>query len=104
MATSNLDRIGTALDLLSTVLEPFVADTLARYVPEGQDWAALFATKDGREGRDYDRHDPQLQLRALTENLGRIGWPFSAKLSRGEQNLASELRDVRNGWAHRKPF
>lgn len=104
MAASNLDRIGTALDLLSTVLEPFVAETLKRYVPEGQNWAALIAAKDGREGRDYDRRDPQLQLRALTENLGRIGWPFSAKLSRGEQNLASELREVRNGWAHRKPF
>ena len=43
-------------------------------------------------------------LRVMTERLGDIGFPFSRHLSRQAQNYASELRDVRNRWAHNEKF
>lgn len=104
MALSNIDRVGRALDVLSEALEPYVDRVLGQHAPAGQDWTAVLSTKDGRNGHDYDRSDPQIQLRAITERLGALGFPFSGLLSRGEQNLAGEMREVRNGWAHRKPF
>jgi hypothetical protein len=104
MAISNIDRVGRALDVLASALEPFVDGVLAAHVPGDSDWTALLAAKDGRDGRDYDRNDPQMQLRAVTERMGTLGFPFGELLSRGEQNLAGEMREVRNGWAHRKPF
>jgi hypothetical protein len=104
MAISNIDRVGRALDVIASALEPFVDGVLASHVPGAGDWTALLAAKDGRDGREYDRNDPQTQLRAVTEKLGTLGFPFGELLSRGEQNLASEMREVRNSWAHRKPF
>lgn len=104
MAISNIDRVGRALDVLGSALEPFVAGVLAPHIPDHVDWTAVLAAKDGRDGHDYDRNDPQMQLRAVTEKMGTLGFPFSELLSRGEQNLAGEMREVRNGWAHRRPF
>ena len=40
----------------------------------------------------------------MTERLGDIGYPFSRHMSRQAQNYASELRDVRNRWAHNEQF
>ena len=107
MAVSNVDQVGRGLDLLAQGLEPFVARVLAAHVPAGLDWTALLAAKDaanGILGKEYATGDPQDLLRALTERLGDLGFPFSKDLSRAEQNLAGELRDVRNAWAHREAF
>jgi len=101
---SNIDRVGRALDVLSEALEPFVNEVLGQHAPNGADWTVVLAAKDDRNPHDYDRNDPQVQLRAITERLGTLGFPFNELLSRGEQNLAGEMREVRNGWAHRKPF
>ncbi len=43
-------------------------------------------------------------LRAMTERLGEYGFPFTRNLPRQVQNYASELRDVRNRWAHNEAF
>lgn len=107
MAISNKERVGRALDLLGSALGPFVEEVLMPHVPTGLDWTAILKAKDGdgRDGRDYDPADVQIQLRAITERLGTLGFPFGERLSRGEQNLAGEMREVRNRWAHDpKPF
>lgn len=102
---SNIDRVGAGLDLLAAALEPFIARVLTPRLPEGvTDWTQLLAAKDGVAGKEYSPTDPQVQLRVLTEPLGVLRYPFSDELSRAEQNLASELRSVRDAWAHRKPF
>jgi predicted AAA+ superfamily ATPase len=105
MALSNLDRIGKALDILAQGLEPFVAAALASKVPPGKDWTIILAAKDAQNGaaKQYNRLDPNDQLRALTEKLIPGWFPFDGKLSRAEQNLAGEARDIRNNWAHRTP-
>lgn len=105
MALSNIDRVGASLDILATALEPFIARAVSQQLPEGiEDWTAILAVKDGIAGNKYASGDPQVQLRALTETMGDLGYAFNGVLSRGEQNLASELRGVRDSWAHRKPF
>lgn len=107
MAISNKERVGRALEQLGSALEPFVEEVLRPHVPDGLDWTAILKAKDGdsRDGRDYDSADVQIQLRAVTERLGSLGFPFGERLSRGEQNLAGEMREVRNRWAHDpKPF
>ncbi|WP_433315599.1 Swt1 family HEPN domain-containing protein [Micromonospora sp. CA-269861] len=107
MAISNRDQVGQGLDLLAQALEPFVARVLAPLIPAGGDWTALLAIKDGVDGRtdrEYAPTDPQCQLRVITERLGDHGFPFDRALSRAERNLANELREVRNRWAHREPF
>ncbi len=60
------------------------------YRPAGRDAA------NGVTGKTYSRTDPQNQLRVLTERLGSLGFPFGPQLSRAEQNLAGELRGVRD--------
>lgn len=105
MAISNIDRVGSALDLLAAELEPFIARVLVPQLPEGvTDWTRLLAAKDGVAGKEYSPNDPQVQLRVITEPLGSLKYAFNGELSRAEQNLASELRAVRDSWAHRKPF
>lgn len=102
---SNIDRVGTALDVLAGALEPFIARVLIPNLPEGMtDWTAILAVKDGIAGKQYLATDPQVQLRVLTEPLGALRYPFNDALSRAEQNLASEVRSVRDAWAHRRPF
>jgi len=107
MAFSNRDRVGRAIEILGEALDPFIARVLARVTPSGGDWTAILEAKDrvgGKSGQLYSRTDPQVQLRVITERLGELGFPFHDDLSRAEQNLAGELREVRNKWAHAQPF
>ncbi|WP_192902263.1 Swt1 family HEPN domain-containing protein [Micromonospora globbae] len=111
MAISNRDRIGQMFDALSPALSDFITRVLSPHLPGGHDWTQLVALKDaknGISGKTYSTSDPQLQLRMLTENIPhqvKPGWfPFEGQLSKLQQSYASELRDVRNGWAHGASF
>jgi predicted AAA+ superfamily ATPase len=109
MAISNRERVSRALDITAEALGPFVARQLAPHVPAGAEWPAILRVLDEQKGNDkvgflYAPTDLALQLRVMTERLGAIGFPFSSALSRAEQNLAGELRDIRNRAAHGAPF
>jgi hypothetical protein len=107
MATSNIDAVRTALQSLSEVLEPYIEQVAAKYLPAGEDWTQLLAAKDAEKqihGKAYSRADPQDQFRIITEPLGSLGYIFNDHLSRGEQGFVGELRSVRNDVAHFKPF
>ena len=58
------------------------------------------------EGKEYDRLDPQVQLRMLTENIPhnlKPGWyPFDDAIGRVGQGYSKDLREARNEWAHMK--
>src|SRR3954447_519076 len=111
MATSNRDRIGKMFELLAPALDDFIARAVASELPDGASWSALVAMKDkkkGIEGKEYDRLDPQVQLRMLTENIPyklEPGWyPIDDAIGRVGQGYSKELREARNDWAHNKSF
>src|SRR5262245_16136052 len=95
MAVSNRDRIGKGLELLGKGLRPFVERELKSHL--GERWESA--------GRDVQRgaavkvnwNDPQLLLNVLCEHWGAV---FKNTLGNSERNLAFELRNVRNDWAH----
>jgi predicted AAA+ superfamily ATPase len=112
VASSNRDRVRRALELLGQALDPFITSATRDKIPDGKDWTMLLAAKDAGKGasasKKYNPVDPQNGLRMLTESITSRaipGWyPFGELLSRAEQSLASELRDVRDREAHHEPF
>ena len=112
MAPSNRDRVRQALDLLGPALDRFITSAVAERAEASDDWtlmlAAVDASKGGDASRRYNREDPQNGLRMITENITHRsipGWyPFRKLLSRPEESLASELREIRNLSAHNERF
>jgi hypothetical protein len=99
--------VGDALAILIDGLTPFVERVFSEALPPGVEWAELLRRKDMAAGRrvgTYRNRDLSLMLRAMTERLGDLGYPFNRDLPRQAQNYASELRDVRNRWAHNETF
>lgn len=112
MALSNRDRIDRMFQTMAPVLDDFIASVIGQADPQlGAEWVKLVAAKDAKKGieKSYDPLDPQVQLRMLTErniaNVLKPGWfPFSDALDRQGESYASELREVRNTWAHNGSF
>ncbi|WP_404321317.1 DUF4011 domain-containing protein [Arthrobacter luteolus] len=104
MALSNREFVGRTLEILSRGLKPYIDRAMAEVSP-GVDWPSLLSRKDelaGRGTKTYKANDVQTQLRVLTERLGTLGYPFA--LPREAVAYASELRQVRNSWAHNETF
>jgi hypothetical protein len=109
---SNRDRIGKMFEILAPPLGEFIARVVEPELEDGVEWSRLVALKDtqkkGVTDKSYDRDDPQVQLRMLTENVPhhvKPGWyPFDGQMSPTQRSFASELRDVRNQWAHMRAF
>lgn len=103
MALTNSDRIDRAFSLLSEGLLDLV-DPVMTEVFHSEDWPTRLAEEDARKyggsPRPLNKFDPHVQLRVITER----GRAFSDVLSRSQQAYASELREVRNLWAHKEPF
>jgi len=100
-------HIEEALSALAEGLEPVVAARLHELAPTILDWTEIVEHKDRQAGRTYERYnrrDLSLILRVFTEPFGSLGYPFAGRLDRQAQNWASELRTVRNKWAHREDF
>lgn len=107
MEIDSHDFVKSALSALIDALHPFVTKRFAEVAPEVSEWTSVIERKDRQAGRFTERYNPRdvgLLLRALTENFGAIGYPFNGLLSRQASNCASELRGVRNRWAHNEEF
>lgn len=101
MAQTNRERLTRSFDLLSEGLEPFVDGVMTDQM--GPDWNVRLAKQESdKRGFDvtYSKSDVQVQLRMITEQ----GYLFKNDLSRDQQAFASELRAVRNRWAHSEPI
>ena len=113
MATSNRDRIGQMFDALAPALDdvhhPRVGAANCR---EGHTWTQLLALKDAKNGASGKKYSATRSAGAAADadrehhrTRSSTGWyPFDGQLSRVQQSYASELRDVRNGWAHDDSF
>ena len=114
MALSNRDRIDRMFQVIAPALDDFISSVIGQADPAmGAKWTKLVQGKDVKNGvpadKAYDPLDPQVQFRMLTE--GNItggfkhGWyPFNQALGRPGETFASELREVRNEWAHNGTF
>ncbi len=104
MAITNYDRVGKALELLREGLRPFVARELeAKY---GKYWITSVTASwpndlAWREGEDLPQLDAALLLRMMWDQWNNV---FRDTLGFAERSLVSELRDIRNKWAHQETF
>ena len=114
MAASNRDRIDRMFQVIAPALDDFISSVIGQADPTlGAEWTKLVQAKDVKNGapvgKAYDPLDPQVQFRLLTEgNITsgyKSGWyPFNQALGRAGETFASELREVRNEWAHNGTF
>ena len=104
MAITNSERVGKALELLKDGLRPYVERELKatykdRWIetarPSFPDWQQA-----GRSGKELN-WDTQALLQVMCELWQDC---FKKILGPSDRNLAFELRDVRNKWAHQKAF
>jgi predicted AAA+ superfamily ATPase len=114
MALSNRDRIDRMFQVIAPVLDDFISSVVGQADPAmGAEWTKLVQRKDLKNGappvKTYDPLDPQVQFRMLTEGSITGGfkqswYPFDQTLGRSGETFASELREVRNEWAHNGTF
>lgn len=110
MAMSHANYRGSVEDLLDILIDglsPFVGRALAMHVPDGAQWPEVVRRADvaaGHRAGEYRSSDLSLILRAMTERLGTIGFPFARQMSRQAEIYARELREVRDQWARNEPF
>ena len=98
MAATNHERVGRALALLSQGLAPFVArECQAKH---GVGWLET-VTRNDPSARKVSATDAQFLLRVMWDEWQSV---FRATLGQSERTYVSELRDVRNRWAHQDPF
>ena len=106
MAKTNHARVGDALELLNRGLRPFVERELQ--ATHGEQWQEEVA-KTLREDRGAVKTTTKGELNWDTHNLLTVMWDhwnsvFRHTLGQAERSLISELREVRNCWAHQTPF
>src|SRR3954471_17772753 len=105
MATSNHERVGKALDLVKDGLQPFVEREMKSQ--HAQLWIeeARGAVSESQSHLFKKTGEPQWDVASLLAVMWNQ-WQlvFRKTLGQAERTLASELRDVRNKWAHQNPF
>ncbi|NNG19379.1 ATP-binding protein [Naumannella sp. ID2617S] len=106
MALSNRDRIGRMFEILSPVLDAFLSSKVDGRI-QNLCWFDLFDVV-GKASRQMDAADVQVQLRFICEgitNQVKQGWrPIRDQIGHTGESYASELKEVRNDWAHMKRF
>src|SRR4051794_30962930 len=100
MALSNRERVGKALDLLAAGLKPFVERELrAVHADRWEEAAREGMNERGRQ--KISLADSQVLLSALWNQWNAV---FNRILGQAQRSLVSELREVRNRWAHQEAF
>src|SRR5713101_4141370 len=105
MAISNHERVGKALDLLKDGLRPFVERELK--AQHGQLWfeQARASVSESQASLFGTEAEPQWDVAAILSVMwNQWNVVFRKTLGQSERTLVSELRDVRNRWAHQTPF
>ena len=112
MAISHIERIGKGLQILRTGLAAYILRELKSVYKERWWEAGVKAVLENAVGREaltsagtpeerFERLDIQALLVILWENWNAV---FKAELGHVGRSYVSELREVRNQWAHQQPF
>ena len=104
MAITNHERVGKALDLLKEGLYPFVEREFQ--AQHGKYWITTVTAGwphdlTWPEDADAPHLDAALILKLMWDQWNEV---FKKTLGHAERSLVSELREVRNRWAHQEPF
>ena len=103
MAITNRDRLGKGLERMATGLRPFVERELKSQL--GDKWQSALPDTAGRGPRSKPQpanfDDPQILLGLLWDQWNAV---FKNTLGHADRSIVSELRDVRNRWAHNEQF
>src|SRR6266536_5576404 len=105
MAISNHERVGKALELLKDGLRPFVEREMK--AQHAQLWfeqarASVSESQANLVGTEADPRWDVAAILAVMWNQWQV--VFRKTLGQADRTLVSELRDVRNRWAHQNPF
>src|SRR6185437_3636483 len=104
MALTNQERIGKAMDLLRAGLAPFVEREVQAAAKAGtvrMEAVRRFADDPMLGNKPIAQWDVAGLLKLMWETWNEV---FGRTLGRADRSLVSELRDVRNKWAHQTPF
>src|SRR6184192_3044407 len=105
MALSNHERVGKAMDLLKDGLRPFVEREMKAQHKQLWFEQAKSAVRDSQANlfgtEDKPRWDVAATLAVMWNQWNLV---FRKTLGQAERSLVSELRDVRNRWAHQNTF
>jgi len=105
MATTNYDRVSKVMDLLKAGLQPFVEREMK--AQHSQLWlqearASVAETQAHLfTGSAEPEWDAASLLAVMWNQWEKV---FKKTLGRTERSIISELREVRNNWAHQKNF
>ena len=103
MAVTNHERVGKAMDILKQGLGPFVE----------REFKSTYKDRAHAEATRYMGEDRLLAKKAIGEwdaaGLLKLMWEswndvFRRTLGAADRSLVSELRDLRNKWAHQQSF
>src|SRR6266581_1929227 len=105
MAITNHERVGKSLEILNAGIMPFFEREL--HAQLGDDWQKKVAAQSDERLFDTKRQTELIQWD--THRLLSVMWNywndvFGRTLGHAERSLVSELRDIRNKWAHQEPF
>jgi hypothetical protein len=103
MAITNHERIGKAMELLMVGLAPFVERELRDVFGNDSLTQARRIMGEDRllANKSLSEWDATALLKLMWESWNEV---FRRVLGFAERSLISELRDVRNKWAHQQPF
>lgn len=103
MALSNFDRIGRSLDTLKQGLWPFVNQEFE--AAWGAEWPLTLLERMPPDMAERARRNNNFDIAQMLNSLF-VHWNevFGKTLGQSERTLVSELREVRNKWAHQTAF
>ena len=104
MAITNHERVGKALDLLKDGLGPFLERELKSEYQ--QRWFDEVKTTLSPQQLTFagTEKDPRWEIATVLAVMwNQWNTVFKKTLGQSERTLVSELREVRNNWAHQRP-
>ncbi len=105
MASTNHERVGKALELLKSGLQPYVEREMKQH--HSQSWFDQFKASFTPQQQSFvgteeaPNWDAATVLKVMWDQWQQV---FKNTLGHAERSLVSELREVRNRWAHQEAF
>ena len=105
MAITNYERVGKAMELLKDGLIPFVEREMKSQYAQLWIEEAKTSVSDTQAKLFVTKDKPQWDIAAILSVIwSKWELVFRKTLGRAERSIVSELREVRNKWAHQNPF